>query len=164
MTTQLVFRPIRDDDQEFLYRLYASTRQDEFRWLPLDAAAQERLLRLQFTAQHQHYQQHYADASFDLILLAGQPIGRLYVRRGATELHIIDLALLPDYRGAGIGGNILRRLMTEAAATGKPVRFHVQHNNPAVRLYSRLGFRMIGDTGVHALLEWLPTEPAASIP
>lgn len=156
MTARLSFRPIGADDLDFLYSVSASTRQDEFRLLPWDDAAKENLLQLQFAAQHQHYQQYYADAGFDLILLEEQPIGRLYVQRRDDEIWIIDIALLPEHRGAGIGRRIIQALLAEAAAAGTPVRLHVQRNSPALRLYHHLGFRLISDTGVYCLMEWLP--------
>ena len=111
-------------------------------------------LSQQFQAQHRHYQQHFAGAQFDLILLGDQPIGRLYVDRRADEIRIVDIALVPECRGRGIGGNIMRDLLLEAEAAGKPVRIHVERNNPALNLYQRLGFEHIADTGVYLLLEW----------
>jgi len=61
---------------------------------------------------------------------------------------------LPDHRGAGIGGAILRSLLAEAAAAGKPVRIHVERLNPARRLYERLGFLPVADKGVYVMMEW----------
>ena len=50
-----------------------------------------------FDAQHAYYQEHYAGAAFDVILVDGQPAGRLYVARESDEIRIIDIALLPEY-------------------------------------------------------------------
>lgn len=79
---------------------------------------------------------------------------RLYVDRTDKEILLIDIALLPEHRGAGIGGRLLNDLLSEAAAEHKPVRIHVEHKNPARRLYERLGFRKIEDKGVYYLMEW----------
>ena len=68
----------------------------------------------------------------------------------------MDIALLPEHRGAGIGSAVLRGLLAEAAAAGKPVRIHVERLNPARRLYERLGFAPIEDKGVYYLMEWRP--------
>jgi predicted GNAT family acetyltransferase len=87
-------------------------------------------------------------------------LGRLYVDRGEEALLVIDLALLPEHRGKGIGTRLLTRVQAEAAATGKPVRMHVERFNPARRLYDRLGFHQIADEGVYLLLEWKPTPGA----
>ena len=67
---------------------------------------------------------------------------------------MIDIALLTEHRSAGIGGQIMEEVLDEAAAAGKPVRIHVEQNNPAMRLYNRLGFRKIGNTGIYDLMEW----------
>jgi ribosomal protein S18 acetylase RimI-like enzyme len=153
---RITFRAIRPDDAPFLFEVYASTREDELRPVPWTPAEKTAFLRQQFDAQHTHYQQHYAGARFDVIELDGRPIGRLYVDRGAGEIRIVDIALLPAHRGAGIGTTILRGLLGEAAASGRPVRIHVEQSNPARRLYRRLGFVPIADRGVYQLLECRP--------
>jgi ribosomal protein S18 acetylase RimI-like enzyme len=155
----IALRPARDDDQEFLYRVYASTREEELAVVPWSAAEKEEFLRMQFRAQDVHYRQHYADARYDVILLDGEPVGRLYVDRRDDEIRIIDIALLAEHRRKGIGGSLLRELLDEAAAAGKPVRIHVEHDNPAMSLYTRLGFVKVGDTGVYDLMEWRPDTP-----
>lgn len=157
MAPSISFRPIRDDDQEFLYRVYASTRKEEMALAPWDNTEKERFLRSQFALQHQHYQRYSSGARFEIILRDDEPIGRLYVERRDDEIRIVDIALLPAYRGAGIGGRILHDLLEEAAVAKKPVRIHVEQNNPALRLYERLGFEKIGETGIHFLMERKPS-------
>ena len=49
---------------------------------------------------------------------------------------------------------LLRGLQSEAAAAGKPLRIHVERFNPALRLYERLGFRLVEDHGLYLFLEW----------
>lgn len=148
------FRPIRPDDKEFLFKVYAGTRQDELTVLPWREEDKELFLKMQFSAQHQYYQSHYPEAEFSIILLGDQPIGRLYVARWEKEIRIIDIALLPEHRGAGVGTKIMKDLLTEAARAKKRVRIHVERNNPALRLYERLGFTTIEDRGVYLFMEW----------
>ena len=80
----------------------------------------------------------------------------MYVLRDPTELKIIDIALLPEFRRAGIGSKLLTQLLVEAAITGVPVRIYVEVFNPAMRLYERLGFVRIASTGVYYQMEWRP--------
>ena len=160
MTPAITLRPARDRDREFLYRVYASTREDELAVVPWTDAQREEFLRMQFAAQDSHYHTHFPDAAYDLVLRDGQPIGRLYVDRRPDELRILDIALLSEHRGGGIGTGLMRELLDEAARAGKAVRIHVEHNNPALRLYHRLGFTRVGDTGVYYLMEWVPGGPA----
>jgi RimJ/RimL family protein N-acetyltransferase len=152
----ITFRPIRPGDAEFLYRLYASTRQEELRPVPWTDAQKAAFLRQQFHAQHVFYQEQYPGARFEVILLDGDLIGRLYVDRRDDEIRIVDIALVLAHRGGGHGGGIVRALLAEAAAAGKPVRLHVERLNPARRFYERLGFVEIADKGFHALMECRP--------
>ena len=154
----VTLRPIGDGDQPFLVALYASTREQELAAVPWDAAQKAAFLRMQFDAQHAHYQEHFAGASFDIIVVNGQPAGRLYVARGADEIRIVDIALLPEYCNRGIGTRLLRQLQSEARAAGTAVRIHVERFNPALRLYERLGFREIEDKGVYLFLESLKSD------
>jgi ribosomal protein S18 acetylase RimI-like enzyme len=136
--------------------VYASTRAEELAVVPWDDAQKEAFLRSQFEAQDAWYREHYADASFDVILVDGQPAGRLYVLRRDAEIRIVDIALLPEYRGNGIGTTLLRDLLAEADAAGKRVTIHVERFNPALRLYERLGFCIAEDKGVYLFLERPP--------
>ena len=86
----------------------------------------------------------------------GSRSGRLYVERRPNELHILDIAILPAWRNQGIGTQLLRDLISEARATGVPVGIYVEHNNPAMRLYERLGFRSIAEHGLYFQMEWTP--------
>jgi len=153
-------RPIEDGDLDFLYRLYASTREDELSVTPWSAEEKETFLRMQFRAQHEHYQAHFPAAEYSLLLREGQPVGRLYVDRRPDEIRLIDIALVPAARNEGLGGALLRELMAEAEGGAKPLRIHVEQFNPARRLYDRLGFRKIEDQGVYHLMEWSgPSSP-----
>jgi GNAT superfamily N-acetyltransferase len=149
----ICFRPIAPSDEPFLCQVYASTRLDELAvtdWTDEQKAA---FLHMQFVAQHTFYQENYTDTDFLVVLQDDTPIGRLYVARWKDEIRIVDIALLPAYRGTGIGTTILRDLLAEADAAGKPVRIHVERENPALRLYQRLGFVMIEDKGVYLFME-----------
>ena len=154
-------RAVRADDADFLYRLYASTRADELAALGWTDAEREGFLRMQFEAQQRHYRAHFAAARFDVIELAGTPIGRLTVERSADAIHVIDIALLPERRGQQIGGGLLREIQDEAAASGRTVRIRVERRNPASRLYRRLGFTPVRDEGIHVLLEWAQAKTAS---
>ena len=154
MGSEIGLRPITPDDMEFLYRVYASTREEELSVTSWSDDEKEQFLRMQFHAQHTYYQEHYGDAEYDVILSGDTPIGRLYVDRRPDEIRVIDIALLPEHCGGGIGSGFVRELMKEAGADGKAVRLHVEKNNPAKRLYFRLGFRDVGDAGVYDLMQW----------
>jgi ribosomal protein S18 acetylase RimI-like enzyme len=154
MHQQVTLRPIVEDDGPLLFAVYASTRVEELAGVEWDEDQKTAFLRHQFEAQHQQYQEGYRDASFNVILLDGQPAGRLYLARGVDEIRIVDIAILPDFRGRGIGTGLITGVQADAAQAGKAVRIHVERFNPALRLYDRLGFRPIVDRGVYLFLEW----------
>jgi GNAT superfamily N-acetyltransferase len=146
-------RPARDADESFLATVYASTREEELSVVDWPDTQKAGFLRMQFAAQHRYYHEHYHDTTWDVILLDGQPVGRLYVARWAEEIRIVDIALLPPYRNAGIGSRLIHDLIREAADASKPLRIHVEQYNPALRLYQRLGFTPIGNHGVYLLMQ-----------
>lgn len=154
MADALALRPITTDDRVFLEEVYASTRADELALTDWSAEKRAEFCRMQFAAQHEYYQSYYAGATFDVIVHNGAPAGRLYVARWKSEIRIIDIALLPKHRRAGIGSHLLRQLQEEARAAGKSLSIHVEKFNPAKSLYQRLGFAEVEDKGVYLLMEW----------
>jgi RimJ/RimL family protein N-acetyltransferase len=153
----VTLRPFCEEDRDFLLRLYASTREEELaRVSDWSAEQKEAFLTQQFEAQHHHYQTYYADASFDIVLDDGEPIGRLYVSRWEREIRLVDVALVPEARGRGIGTVLLRDVLADGERTGRKVSIHVERFNRALRLYRRLGFREVEENGPYFLLEWRP--------
>ncbi len=152
----VTLRPTQTDDEAFLYRVYAGTRADEMALLDWSEAETEDFLRMQFKAQHTFYHDQFGGALFDVVALEGEPVGRLYVDRRESEIRVIDIALLPEFRNRGIGGALMRDLLDEGAETGKPVTIHVEASNPAMGLYQRLGFVHVADESVYRLMEWRP--------
>lgn len=122
-------------------------------WSPEQKAA---FLAQQFAAQTSHYARQYPGMSADVVVLAGEPAGRLLVARSDDEILVVDISLLPAFRGRGVGTALLRGLLDEAAA-GRRLCVHVEMDNPARRLYERLGFRPVSEHGIHVLLERTPT-------
>ena len=151
--TAFQLRPVVEGDRETLYRIYASTRTEELSMVPWNADEKEQFLRMQFHAQTVHYDKNYPQAQFQMILMDDQVAGRLYVDRVGKLIQIIDIALFPEFRGQGIGTAILKDLIAESAQSQMPLQIHVEKNNPAKRLYKRLGFVEVGDAGVYDLME-----------
>jgi GNAT superfamily N-acetyltransferase len=149
-------RPCTPADTAFLLELYASTRADELAMTPLSAEDKAAFVRMQFDAQDHHYRVQFPVAERSIVLVDGRPAGRLYVDRRLDETRVVDLSLLPEYRGRGVGTALLTRLLDESAGTARPVRLHVPSGNPARRLYVRLGFRPVRWTGPYELMEYLP--------
>jgi ribosomal protein S18 acetylase RimI-like enzyme len=149
-------RPVEPSDEEFLYRVYAGTRTEELAVVPWDDAQKDAFLRAQFDAQSRWYRDHYARATYQVVLVDGEPAGRLYLHRGESEIRIVDIALLPEHRGNGVGSSLLNDVLAEADSTGKRVTIHVERFNPALRLYERLGFSVAEDKGAYLFLDRSP--------
>jgi ribosomal protein S18 acetylase RimI-like enzyme len=141
-------------DRALLEAVYGSTRETELALVPWDDGAKRAFIAQQFSAQDEHYRKHYPGASFDLIEADGEVAGRLYVHRGQSDIRIMDIALLPEFRGRGIGTRLLRDLIDEARATGRSLSIHVERGNPARRLYDRLGFHAVAEHGIYVLMAW----------
>ncbi|MDQ2938239.1 MAG: GNAT family N-acetyltransferase [Acidobacteriota bacterium] len=79
-----------------------------------------------------------------LRLLSGDEKGYGYVNDETPEL---GMAVLPEYRGRGVGSDLLRRLLKSAAGVYRSVCLSVSVDNPAVRLYGRAGFERVCECG-----------------
>jgi ribosomal protein S18 acetylase RimI-like enzyme len=160
MDKDISLRPITNADLEFLAQVYVGTRQEELAPVAWSAEQKKEFLQMQFDAQHQYYLANYPRAQFQIIQRGSEPIGRLYLDRRATEIRIVDIALLPAQRHSGIGTLLMQEILAEGQARGVPVTIHVERFNPALRLYTRLGFRQVEDKGVYYFLEWTPNRVA----
>jgi ribosomal protein S18 acetylase RimI-like enzyme len=153
-------RPAGADDTALLLRVYAETRRDELASTGWPAEQRQAFLRMQFAAQDSHYRQYFAAAHFDIVEAWGSDVGRFYVDRADDEIRVLDIALLPEYRGRGLGGALLRAVLAEAGASGRRVALHVERNNPAAALYQRLGFVVVDHQGIYQQMHWTAPLPS----
>jgi ribosomal protein S18 acetylase RimI-like enzyme len=150
-------RPQTEEDYAFLCRVYVSVRWGELQAVPWTDEQRVAFLEDQYSKQHSHYTTYYTRSDFLIVEKDGIPIGRLCIDRGhPADLRVVDIALLPEGRGSGIGGALLEAVLAEARAEGKKASIHVEQENPAKRLYARLGFRDVSQTGPYWLMECVP--------
>jgi ribosomal protein S18 acetylase RimI-like enzyme len=154
MDESLALRAITREDDSFLARVYASSRAEELAITDWSEEQKADFCRRQFDAQSVYYAANYPEAAFHIIERDGWPIGRLYVARWEKEIRIVDITLLPEFRGSGIGTKLLRDLQDEARAAAKSLTIHVERFNRALKLYQRLGFEQVEDKGVYLLMGW----------
>ena len=157
----IAYRPMTDDDLPFVAELYASTRAEEVAATGWPPEVQSAFLRQQHEAQHRHYQAHYPAAEWLIVEQAGQAVGRLYLAAWDDSIRVIDISLVAASRGSGLGGAIMSDVIEQARGRSGSVSIHVEKNNPARRLYRRLGFALVADKGVYDLMEWREAGPAA---
>jgi ribosomal protein S18 acetylase RimI-like enzyme len=135
----VVLRPRSDDDETFLIALYAETRDDVvgFGWEP---AQVHEFLAMQYRAQASAFAANHPSARSEIVVADGQPIGRLLVDRRAEAIHLVDIALVTEHRGHGVGTELVTDLIEEARLFNRPLHLTVRWDNRALGLYQRLGF------------------------
>lgn len=146
-------------DRAFLRDLYRSTRAEEVAAAGFDPLTGALFLNSQFDLQCRHFDAHYILGGQRLIGVAqDQPIGRLDLWQNETsgrpDLRVVDLSLLPAWRGQGLGAALLVAVQQAAVEQGRSVSLHVDKFNRALNLYRRLGFKKVGDTGASWRMEW----------
>jgi ribosomal protein S18 acetylase RimI-like enzyme len=155
---KITLREINSQDSTFLYQVYASTRQEELAVVDWDDSQKEVFLKMQFDAQHKYYLETFTEAGFHILVFDGEEVGRLYLEQRDDEIRIIDIALLPEFRNQGIGTECMETILELGHSMGKPVRIHVECNNPAMSLYLRLGFQRVSENGIYVLMEKMPKD------
>lgn len=153
-TAVYTLRPVQEQDEALLLELYSSTRADELALVPWEATQKQAFLQMQFSAQQKHYQSYFPHATHEIIEAEGQSAGRLYVDRRASEIRILDITLLPQARGRGIGTQILMDLMKEADHGNQSCSIYVESFNRSLGLFQRLGFVKTEESGASWLMEW----------
>lgn len=156
---EISLRLATEEDRPFLVRVYGGTREEELSVTDWSREQKDAFIEMQFTAQDTYWREHYVGAEFFVIERRNndgslEGIGRLYLHDRTQELRLMDIALLPTFRGQGVGTYLLRQLFERVTAEGKTLTIHVEQFNPALALYERLGFRRIGEFGAYFLLEW----------
>jgi GNAT superfamily N-acetyltransferase len=154
VTGLVALRPVADADREFLVDVYGSTRAEELSQVVWAPGQREAFVRMQFHAQDVDYHRNNPDGSFDVIEVDGRAAGRLYVDRRPGDITIVDIALLPEFRGHGVGGQLIGGLKQEAAASRCRLSIHVEIHNRATTLYERLGFVAVDEHGIYRRMEW----------
>ncbi len=150
-------RPVAPPDEGFLLRLYATTRAAELATTAWDAAQRDAFVRSQYQARRNDYATRFAGAEHSIITVGGQDAGVCMIRRSATEIRLVNIELLPEHRGQGIGGALLRQLRAEARDRNLPFMLSVRENNhAAIRLYRRLGFATHGREGGYVAMRSEP--------
>ena len=144
----ITLRAATPEDQEFLIQLFAATR-DDLALANLDKDQNQLLIELQFRARENQYRFAYPSATTSIILEGDKEVGSMIVNRGEHDIHLVDIALLPEHRNAGIGTRFVKELIDEASATNRIVRLQVFKTNPALHLYERLGFEQVADQSMY---------------
>jgi len=156
---EVTLRNATPGDTQFLFRLYCDTRLKEVAAWGWPPGQQEWFLRMQFDAQRRSYLAAFPDAVDQIVCLGDSAVGRVLVERNSALMHLIDIALLEEYRNRGVGTGLLRQLLQECETQGRALLLQVLQGNRAIRLYQRLGFVQTGVDPMYVQMEWIPSQP-----
>ncbi len=157
MNHEVTFRLTEPRDRDFLLRVYDSTRERELAAVPWTPQQKAAFVEQQFTAQEHHYHTEFPGAQFSVIQHRGGDVGRVYITREPC-IHMLDLTVLPEFRGRRIGGTVVRRLQQEARQQGSALTVYVEVFNPALQWFEKRGFRPQeqNEPAIHVLMKWMP--------
>jgi ribosomal protein S18 acetylase RimI-like enzyme len=118
------------------------------------AEQQGSFVRMQYDARQRGYGAAYPAAAVTVILVGDAPAGSMIVARGSDEIRLLDISVLAEFRGGGVGGELIGALIAEAAVSKSALRLGVRRGNRAAHLYERLGFIAKGGDGMYCEMEW----------
>lgn len=152
---KLTLRPVTKEDDQFLLTLYGSTRDAELSQVEWGEGQRDVFVGWQFDMQRREYDARFPNARYQVILIDGEPAGRIWIGEDEEQIRLLDIAFLPQFQRRGAGTILLKELMKEAERAGKFLRHMVfVLNNNAHRFYERLGFVVIEDIGAYKHMEW----------
>lgn len=143
-------------DLGFLRHLFVANRWIEFAPLALGEQQRLQLLSSQFDLQDKHYKSFFPETDRRIVTVEGQPVGRIYILRGEPKWTLIDLSLLPEVAGQGIGSRLIDGMLAEADVARRPVSLHCSVTNPAFEIYKAKGFIEVAQEGADWIMERWP--------
>ena len=149
-------RPASSADEKFLRDLYASLRWPELAPTAWPDTEKRAFCDMQYALQDRHYRAHFPGAEPMVIVVSEARVGRLYRALSADTLSVLDIAIVPEMRGRGIGTRLMAAMQSDAARLGQRIVLHVEHDNPTRRWYERLGFKPGELLGLHREMIWSP--------
>lgn len=129
---EVQLRDVEESDFEWLYSLRSQTMSDY-----INGSGDK------FTRESQIERIMKEFDSISIVRLDNQDIGMFKVKREKDSWEIIQIQLLPEYQGLGIGTKLIQKCLKDARIKGIPVYLSVLKVNPARSLYERLGFEIV---------------------
>ena len=140
-------RPAVEADLPFLVELRLATMAPHF-------ARQGLVVSV---GDHCQRAKHRIDAA-TIIEVDGHPVGVIKVIQDTRTWTIEQFQIAPAHQGHGLGSTVLRALIAEARHAGALLHLSVLKQNPATRLYARMGFRTLLESTHSYKMTFIETE------
>ncbi|GAB4200349.1 MAG: GNAT family N-acetyltransferase [Wenzhouxiangellaceae bacterium] len=127
-------RPATAADRDFLLDLRLRVMDPHLRAGGIELSADEHAQRVDY---------RYADTH--IIERQGSALGMIKLGQQSDELEVVQLQILPEYQGQGLGAAVMRRIVDDALARQQIITLKVLKHNPALTLYQRLGFEVVDE-------------------
>lgn len=151
-------RPVEEKDISFIETVYRTTREEELKLTNWNEHQKNAFITMQSMAQLAEYKKKFPGASYQVIRFNKKDAGRFYTWEDYDEIRLIDITLLPQFRGRGIGNFLLGELIKRSNRVQKKISLHVDPVNPALQLYLLLGFVHIKNNGRYFYMERKPVD------
>lgn len=149
---QVELRTACDQDEPFLFRLFCSIREPDFSFL--SEAERRAILKIQYAAAQRSVCMNWPHAQHMIVTKDDRPVGRFSTARSGNELHLIEIALLPEHQNQGIGRFLMEMLVKEAKDNhAQRIRLNAYRSSRVVQFYQRSGFAIVNDDGMYLLME-----------
>ncbi|GAA4368448.1 GNAT family N-acetyltransferase [Nocardioides caricicola] len=149
-------RPATVEDAGFLRELFDDVRGADL--AAIEPVQRRTLLTIQYRGRETQYAAAYPAAVDHIIEVDGRPAGRILVEEGAENVHVVDIAVSAAERGRGLGSTVLRTWCDRADETGRTLTLTVAPDNPARRLYERLGLEAVAEDPTAVRMRRQPRE------
>jgi ribosomal protein S18 acetylase RimI-like enzyme len=156
MARGVALRPAEAADRDFERALFATARPDAALLAGWPDDVREAFLDQQFQFQTVHYARAYPQAERLIVVSGTESIGRLILDRAGPEWTLVDIALMPAWRGRGVGSELLSAILAAAGEARAVVVLTVDLQNRARGLYERLGFLATGESFPNLAMAWRP--------
>ncbi|WP_440874011.1 GNAT family N-acetyltransferase [Thalassotalea sp. PLHSN55] len=147
------FRKADQEDIYFLLALRKQTMDEHLLAAGLEISEAYHLSRIK---------EFYQDSN--IILSNDQVIGLLKLSVLKKSVHVRQIQILPEFQNRGIGAKVVELVKQRAEKLNLPVTLNVLLKNPAKHLYTRQGFKVVGQNDLEYQLKWVgqPSQPTAS--
>ena len=149
-------RPVEEKDTAFIEAVYRTTREAELNLTDWSEHQKNAFISMQLKAQHAEYKTKFPNARFQVIIYNKKNAGRFYIGETENEIRLMEMTVLPEFRGKGIAKELLQQSIERSNKIQKKLSCHVEASNPILKFYQHLGFVYIKNNGRHYYMEREP--------